>query len=74
MKLTANAISAINKPNIRLKMALGLGFSETWIRSLISANKNNGPLTTAKALEVIREETELDESQILEEVVEVEGA
>lgn len=67
MKITETVLQAINKADIRLKLALGLSFSETWIRSLIADNKDNGPLTTAKALQVIREETGFTDSQILEE-------
>lgn len=33
----------------------------------ISENQENGPLTTASCLQVIREETGLDDSQILED-------
>lgn len=51
----------------RLKLADGLGFTEVWIDRLIAANKENGPLTTAKSLKVIREETGLSDSEILEE-------
>lgn len=69
MKLSKKAIKAIDKAEIRLKLALGLSFSETWIRSLIADNRNNGPLTTYKALEVIREETKLEDSEILESEV-----
>lgn len=53
----------------RLRLAVDLNFSEVWIDKLIDANKNNGTLTTAKALQVIREETGLADSEILEEVV-----
>jgi hypothetical protein len=67
MKLTKTALAQIDKPEIRLKLALGLAFSETWVRSLISVNKDNGHLTTAKALQIIREETGLHDDQILEE-------
>jgi hypothetical protein len=73
MKITLNTLQLINSSGIRLKLALALGFSETWIRSLIADNKENGPLTTAKALQVIREETGLDDSQILEEDAVKEG-
>lgn len=73
MKLTKKAIKSIDKAAIRLKLALGLSFSETWVRSLIADNKNNGPLTTAKALQVIREETKLEDSQILEEAKETQS-
>jgi len=67
MKLTRKAIRAIKDQAIRLKLALALGFSEQWINRVIDANKANGPLTTAKALKVIREETGLTDSEILEE-------
>jgi hypothetical protein len=71
MKLTQNALQMINASRTRLKLALALGFSETWIRSLIEDNKENGPLTTAKALQVIAEETGLTQAEILEETVNV---
>jgi hypothetical protein len=75
MKLTANAIAAINKNPIRLKLAQELRFTETWIRKLIKSNKENGDLTTATALKVIREETGLPDTDILEssEVKEVQN-
>jgi len=67
MKLTISAIEAINKPDTRLRLALALGFSETWIRSLLADNKENGPLTTAKALQVIHKETGLTQDVVLVE-------
>lgn len=67
MKLTKKALNTIDQSEIRLRLALGLSFSETWIRNLISANKDNGPLTTAKALQVIKQETGFTDSEILEE-------
>ncbi len=69
MKLTKNALKAINTIDTRLRLAFALKFSETWIRSLIADNKENGPLTTAKALAVIRDETGLKDDDILEEKV-----
>lgn len=69
MKLSQQAIGELSEREPRLKLALALSFTELWIDKLIDANKNNGPLTTAKALQVIREETGLDDSQILEEEV-----
>lgn len=69
MKLTSNTLELINKLETRLKLALALGFSETWIRSLIDMNKENGPLTTAKAIQTITEETGLDQSEILEDTI-----
>lgn len=70
MKITEIAISKINNQTARLRLALALGFSETWVRGLIDKNKDNGPLTTAAALRIIREETGLRDSQILEDAKE----
>ncbi len=67
MKLTQNAIDKISTRNVMLSLALALGFTELWIGKLIAANKENGPLTTAKSLQVIRKETGLGDSEILEE-------
>jgi len=69
MKLTEKAIEAISKRDTVLKLALALGFTEVWIDRLIRKNKENGTLTTLKALQVIGEETGLDQSEILEEIV-----
>lgn len=66
MKLTTKTIDALSRP-IRLRLALELRFSEQWINSLVEVNKDNGPLTTARALQVIREETKLEDSEILED-------
>lgn len=67
MKLTNKAKEAITNRASVLKLALALDFSELWIDKLIEANKNNGPLTTAKALQIIQEETGLTQDDILEE-------
>jgi len=67
MKLTSKAIQAINSKVPKLKLALALAFTEVWIDRLIAANKNNGPLTTAAALQIIAEETGLSNEEILEE-------
>lgn len=69
MKLTPHALQRLDNLNVRLALALKLQFSETWIRSLIIKNKDNGPLTTAVALKVIQNETGLSESEILTESV-----
>lgn len=66
MKLTNQAITAISERQIVLRLALTLGFSERWILRVIGKNKKNGPLTTASALQVIREETGLLDAEILE--------
>lgn len=66
MKLTNKAIGKFKKSTC-LRLGLALGFTERWITQVVKDNKPNGPLTTAAALKVIREETGLKDSQILEE-------
>lgn len=67
MILTKKTIKKINELKPRLSIALALGFSEQWVVRLIDMNKENGPLTTVKALQVIREQTGFKDSEILEE-------
>lgn len=68
MKLKQTILSQLNQDRMfRLKIADGLGFTEIWIDKLIEANKNNGPLTTAKSLQVIRKELGITDDQILQE-------
>lgn len=66
MKLTKLAINKINDARIIAELMKALGFSEQWVRKLAAQNKINGPLTTYRALEVIRRETGLEDSKILE--------
>lgn len=70
MKLSKKALKGIKNQPSRLKLALALGFSEQWINRLIRANKSNGPLITVKSMQVIREETGLTDSEILQEEIE----
>jgi len=65
MKLTKRAIASIllHSPDIKLKLALALGCSEGTINRYIRENDDN--LTKAAALEVIRKETGLKDSDIL---------
>jgi hypothetical protein len=67
MKLTQKAIAAIGIRSVKLALALGLGFTELWIGKLIEANKENGPLTTIKAVGIIKKETGLTDDEILDE-------
>ena len=71
MKLSQTAITKIDNLNTRLAIAGGLQFTETWVNRLIRVNKENGPLTTAKALQVISENTGMSFNEILEEEVNV---
>lgn len=65
MKLSKRALKAINDKTIRLKLAMELKVTEQWIITLLGNNKENGPLTTAGAMRVIRQETRLSDDQIL---------
>lgn len=66
MKISNAAIERISDRKITMELALALDFTEQWMRRVIETNKENGPLTTAKALQVIRETTGLTDDQILE--------
>jgi len=70
MKLTKQALTAINTPRIRRRLMEALDdVAESTIYRYISNNDDN--LTKAAALKVIREETGLTDQEILEEGVEV---
>jgi hypothetical protein len=69
MRLTDKALSLINNKTTKAKLCLALNFSDRWITKCIEGNKDNGPLTTVAALRVIKKETGLKESEILEETV-----
>jgi hypothetical protein len=66
MQLTKAALKAIldHSPGIKLKLALALNCSEGSINRYIRENDDN--LTKAAALEVIRKETGLSDTEILE--------
>lgn len=65
MKLSKKAIKKITRET-RQKLAIALGFSEYWVGRLVEKNKSNGPLTTPSALAVLREETGLEDKDLLE--------
>jgi hypothetical protein len=65
MRLTEQAIKAINNKSIRPLLALTLGKSEMSIIRYIGANEENGMLTTAAALKVVTEQTGLKLEKIL---------
>lgn len=67
MKLSNAVISRLKEDrSFRLLLCGELDFKEQWIDKCIDKNKVNGPLTTAGALKVIREQTGLGDSKILE--------
>jgi hypothetical protein len=67
MILTETVVQMILGNGLSLKLAGELGFQQQWILKLAKANKKNGPLTTAKAIQVIREYAGLLDSEILVE-------
>jgi hypothetical protein len=64
MKLTQKALKAINTPTTRRRLMDVLGCTEFTIARYIQKNSDN--LTKAAALQVIREDTGLADSEILE--------
>lgn len=67
MKLSNQAIEKLKASReSRLRLCSTLGFTEVWVDKLIDKNKINGPLTTMSAIGVIKEETSLGDSEILE--------
>lgn len=67
MVLTQTALDIINTVSTRIAIAAELGCGEQTIINNIKWNKNDGPLTKASALKVIREKTGLADSDILTE-------
>lgn len=70
MKLTQTALNKLNTTRTRLLVALALGVSERWIIACIKSNENDGLLTKATALKIIKEETGLTDAEILTEELE----
>lgn len=66
MKLSKKAIKEINVQEIRLRLALELKVSEVWIIKSIQKNVANGILTKSAAIQVIKANTKLKDSEILE--------
>lgn len=72
MRLTNNIQELlVNKDSkaTRTRLALALNFSERWILKCAHDNRDNGPLTTIAALKILKKETGLSQSEILEEAV-----
>lgn len=75
MKLSHLAIIAVRgSKGIVPKLAEALLVSEPSVYKYIRENEPNGELTKAAAIQVIREETGLSDSAILESVIEEEQA
>ena len=64
MRLTEIALEKINKPHVRVRLAVALGVSEQTISKYIKNNDDN--LTKAAAVAVIKRQTGLTEDDILD--------
>lgn len=69
MKLSKIAILALRGGGVKAKARIAneIGASMKTVYGWVAENKINGPLTIAKSLEIISEETGLTRDQILEE-------
>lgn len=68
MKLSAKAIEKIiSDTQFRMHMAVLLGISDQHFYKGLKANKEDGFLTKASVLKIIKQETGLQESEILTE-------
>lgn len=75
MRLSATALQKINTTQVRLRLAMQFDCTERWISQLIKENQNDGDLTKASAMQIIREQTGLTDQEILvEETTEAEPA
>ena len=52
---------------MKLELALALGFSEVWVNKLVGVNKENGPLTTEKSLQILEKTTGLQRDDLIED-------
>lgn len=72
MKLTTKAVELIRKSQrTKLLLALSLGVSERWIIACLKNNEEDGLLTKATALKVIKRELGIKETEILTQSVQV---
>lgn len=68
MRLTQSVIDVLNTPEHRPDFQKELKKSESTILRLFKENKENGPLTSAGALELIRTKTGMSDAEILESI------
>lgn len=66
MKLTQQVIERIKQPQVRRELTVALKCTDQTIIRHIKGNEDNGELTKAAALKVIREVTGLTDQEILE--------
>lgn len=67
MRLSKECIEHIsNTQKTRLKIAMVLGISEDWVKRLIKKNETNSILTLAATIEVIKSESGMSYSEIID--------
>jgi hypothetical protein len=66
MRLSRKVLKAIDTQEIRMKIGIALGKSDDSIKRYIKTQSDN--LTKVAALEVIKNETGMDEGEILQQV------
>lgn len=64
MRLSNLAITCINTPAMRMKIALKVNRDYTTVFRWIKENKDDGELTRKSVVEFIKDETKLTEEQI----------
>ncbi len=67
MKLTEKAIQCIKQPHIRRELTVALGCVDQTIVRHIKGNEDNGELTKAAAMVIIRKWTNMTDQEILED-------
>jgi hypothetical protein len=73
MKLSKTVLEIIGNTKtreakaIRTTLALALNFTERWVLKSIHDNKENGPLTLTKSIQILTKCTGLSQSEIIEE-------
>lgn len=71
MKLTQLAIDCIKQPAARRELTVALKCTDQSVQRYIKGNEDNGELTKAAAMAVIRKWTRKTDEEILEEEKEV---
>lgn len=66
MRLTNLALTMIDNPKMRMKIALKVERDATAVKRWIIANKTDGELTRKTVIDLIMAETSLTEEQIFE--------
>jgi hypothetical protein len=69
MILTETALAQIKGPDVRRELSDELNCTDQTIMRYIKVNEDNGPLTSAGAMVIIRSVTGLTDGEILEKAI-----